>query len=142
MSKIIFNEHQRRQIEANSNVASVSDRAIQYTADFKLKAVLENLQGKGPVQIFREAGFDLEIIGIKKAQSAVRRWKKTYQTHGEKGFSEERRGKGSTGRPRTENLSADKKLEKAEARIRLLEAELALLKKLDEMERQAKKNRF
>ena len=142
MSKILFNEHQRRQIEANPNVASVSDRSIQYTAQFKLKAVQENLAGKGPVQIFKEAGFDIEIIGIKKAQSALSRWRNTYKTLGEKGFLEERRGKGSTGRPRTEKLSADKKLEKAEARIRLLEAELALLKKLDEMERQAKKNRF
>jgi len=105
MSKIIFNEHQCRQIEANPNVASVSDRSIQYTADFKLKAVQANLQGKGPVQIFREAGFDLELIGIKKAKSAISRWKK---------------------------------LEKAEARIQLLEAELHLLKKLDEKERQAK----
>ena len=34
----------------------------------------------------------------------------------------------STGRPRLENLSAEKKLEKAEARIQLLEAELHLLK--------------
>lgn len=142
MSKILFNEHQRRQIEANPNVASVSDRSIQYTADFKLKAVQANLQGKGPVQIFREAGFDLELIGIKKAKSAISRWKKTYQTHGKEGFLEERRGKESTGRPRLENLSAEKKLEKAEARIQLLEAELDLLKKLDEMERQAKKNRF
>jgi len=142
MSKIIFNEHQRRQIEANPNVASVSDRSIQYTADFKLKAVQENLQGKGPVQIFREAGFDLELIGIKKAKSAINRWKKTYQTRGKEGFLEERRGKESTGRPCLENLSAEKKLEKAEARIQLLEAELHLLKKLDEMERQAKKNRF
>lgn len=66
MSKIIFNDHQRRQIEENPNVASVSDRSIQYTADFKLKAVQENLAGKGPVQIFQEAGFDLEMIGIKK----------------------------------------------------------------------------
>lgn len=142
MSKIIFNEHQRRQIENNPNVASVSDRAIQYTADFKLKAVRDNLAGKGPAQIFTEAGFDLEVIGLKKAQSALSRWKNTYKTHGEQGFLEERRGKGSTGRPCAEKLSADKKLEKAEARIRLLEAELALLKKLDEMERQAKKNRF
>lgn len=142
MSKIIFNEHQRRQIELNPNVVSVSDRSIQYSANFKLKAVQENLAGTGPVQIFKEAGFDLEVIGIKKAQSALTRWKKTFQTLGEHGFSEERRGKGSTGRPRKENLSADKKLEKAEARIKLLEAELALLKKLDEMERQAKKNRF
>ncbi len=102
MSKIIFNEHQCRQIEANPNVASVSDRSIQYTADFKLKAVQANLQGKGPVQIFREAGFDLELIGIKKAKSAISRWKKTYQTHGKEGFLEERRGKESTGRPRLE----------------------------------------
>jgi len=142
MSNIIFNEHQRRLIEMNPNVTSVSDRAIQYTPEFKLKAVQENLQGKGPSQIFREAGFDLEIIGTKKAQSAISRWKKIYQIHGEQGFFEERRGKGSTGRPRKENLSADKKLEKAEARIKLLEAELALLKKLDEMERMAKKKRF
>ncbi|MFP3427102.1 IS3 family transposase, partial [Pseudoalteromonas sp. SIMBA_162] len=60
MSNIIFNEHQRRLIEMNPNVTSVSDRAIQYTPEFKLKAVQENLQGKGPSQIFREAGFDLE----------------------------------------------------------------------------------
>ncbi|MBQ0140699.1 MAG: hypothetical protein KBT36_15605 [Kurthia sp.] len=65
MSKIIFNEHQRQQIKDNQNVASVSERAIQYTANFKLKAVQENLHGNGPTQIFREAGFDLEIIGIK-----------------------------------------------------------------------------
>ena len=31
MSKIIFNERQQRVLEANPNVASVYDRAIQYT---------------------------------------------------------------------------------------------------------------
>ncbi|PKH36178.1 transposase, partial [Planococcus sp. MB-3u-09] len=54
-------------------------------------------------------------------------------------FWEERRGKGSTGRPSTEELSAEKKLEKAEARIKYLEAENELLKKLEALERQAKK---
>lgn len=136
------NEHQHRQIETNPNVASVSDRSIQYTAEFKFKAVQENLAGKGPVQIFRVAGFDLEIIGLKRAQSALNRWRSTYKTFGEQGFLEGRRGKGNTGRPRAEKLSAYKKLEKAEARIRLLEAELTLLKKLDEMEREAKKRQF
>jgi len=42
------NEHQHRQIETNPNVASVSDRSIQYTAEFKFKVVQENLAGKGP----------------------------------------------------------------------------------------------
>ena len=50
MSKIIFNEHQRRLLETNQNVASVSDCAIQYTAEFKIKAVKENQLGKGPAQ--------------------------------------------------------------------------------------------
>lgn len=51
----------------------------------------------------------------------------------------ERRGKGSTGRPSTKNISTEKRLEKAEARIKYLEAELELVKKLEELERQAKK---
>lgn len=51
MSKILFNEHQRRQLESNPAAASVSDRAIQYTAEFKIKAVKEYQAGKGPVQI-------------------------------------------------------------------------------------------
>lgn len=142
MSKMIFNEHQRKLLETNPNVASVSDRAIQYTSEFKIKAVKENLSGKGPVQIFIEAGFDLEMIGLKKAQSVLSRWRSTYKTYGEASFLEERRGKASTGCPTSQNLSAEKKLEKAEARIKYLEAELELLKKLEALERQAKKRRF
>ena len=141
MSKIFFNEHQRQLLEANPNVASVSDRAIQYTPEFKMKAVKENLAGKGPTQIFIENGFDPEIIGTEKARSSLKRWRRTFEQYGEEGFSEERRGKGSTGRPSNKDLSAEKKLEKAEARIRYLEAEIELLKKLEELERKAKKRK-
>jgi transposase len=139
MSKIIFNEHQRRILEANPNVSSVSDRSIQYNPEFKLLAVKENQSGKGPSQIFIENGFDLEMIGTKKARESLSRWRRTYKLHGEEGFFEERRGKGSTGRPTAKGLSPEKKLEKAEARIKYLEAEIELLKKLEELERQAKK---
>ncbi|WP_391116643.1 IS3 family transposase [Psychrobacillus sp. L3] len=129
MSKILFNEHQRRQLESNPNIVSVSDRAIQYKSEFKIRAVQENLAGKGPSQIFIENGFDLETIGVKKAKWSLSRWRNTYNTYGEQGFLEERRGKGSTGRPSTKDVSAEKKLEKAEARIKYLEAELELPKK-------------
>nr|WP_176489601.1 hypothetical protein [Lysinibacillus fusiformis] len=37
MSKIIFNEHQIRQIEANRFVASVSDRSQQYKKAMDVK---------------------------------------------------------------------------------------------------------
>ena len=139
MSKVIFSEHQQRVLETNPNVASVSDRAIQYTPEFKIHAVKEYQTGKSPAQIFSEGGFDLTVIGSKKATSSLNRWRTTFRTYGEEGFFEERRGKGSTGRPSTKDLSAEKKLEKAEARIKYLEAENELLKKLEELERQAKK---
>lgn len=51
MSKVYFNEHQRQLLESNPNVASVSDRAIQYTPEFKIKAVKENLAGKRPYEL-------------------------------------------------------------------------------------------
>lgn len=141
MSKINFNEHQRKLLEMNPNVLSVSDRTIQYAPAFKIRAVKENQAGKGPVQIFIENGFDLEMIGNQRAQSALKGWRRTYQTYGEEGFLEERRGKGSTGRPTEENLSVEKKLEKAEARIKYLQAENELLKKLEELERKAMKRK-
>lgn len=48
MSKILFTEHRRRMLEANPNVISVSDRAIQYKPEFKVQAGKENLAGKEP----------------------------------------------------------------------------------------------
>lgn len=61
MNKIIFNEHQQRVWEANSNVSSVSNRTIQYTPELKVKAVNENLKGGRPYHIIAEHGFDLIV---------------------------------------------------------------------------------
>ncbi|WP_257350541.1 HTH domain-containing protein [Pseudalkalibacillus decolorationis] len=141
MSKRIFNEFQRRQLENNPNVSHVSDRAIGYQPAFKVKAVKENLEGKGPKAIFLESGFDLGMIGLDKPNECLKRWRRTYEKYGEEGFLEERRGKGSTGRPSSKALTAEQKLEKAEARIQFLQAENDFLKKLEELERQAKKKK-
>ena len=137
MSKIIFNAFQIRQLEKNPNVAKVSERSITYSRSFKVKAVKENLSGKGPTEIFVENGFDLDMIGRGKPQSCLKRWRKVYKQWGEEGFTEERRGKGSPGRPKKKEMTKDEQLKKAEARIAFLEAELEFLKKLDELERQA-----
>lgn len=141
MSKIIFNEIQMKLLEQNPNVQHVSDRSISYKPEFKVGAIKENSNGKGPAQIFIEKGFDLEIIGADKPRKCLDRWRKTYEQFGEDGFFTERRGKGSTGRPSSMPLSVEDSLKKAEARIKYLEAELEFLKKLDELERQAKKKK-
>lgn len=139
MGKILFNEHRRNLLERNINVQSVSDRSIQYKPEFKIQAVQDYKNGKGPSQIFRDAGFDLEMIGSEKAKGSLSRWRKSLEKYGEDGFFTERRGKGSTGRPSSKEISSEEKLRKAEARIQYLEAEVELLKKLEELERQAKR---
>jgi transposase len=141
VSKTIFNEIQMKLLEQNPNVQHVSDRSISYKPEFKVEAIKENSNGKGPAQIFIEHGFDLEVIGIDKPGQCLKRWRKTYEQFGEDGFFTERRGKGATGRPSSKPLSVEDNLKKAEARIKYLEAELEFLKKLDELERQAKKKK-
>ncbi|MEH7012548.1 IS3 family transposase, partial [Neobacillus niacini] len=73
----------------------------------------------------------------------LQRWRETFEKFGELGLQTERRGKASTGRPSSKELSVEEKLKKAEARIKFLEAENDFLKKLEELERQAlKKKRY
>lgn len=142
MSKNIYTELQIKELEKNPNVLSASDRSISYNPEFKLKAIEEYKQGKTPAQIFIDHGFHLGLIGKEQPKRCLQRWRNIYNRYGKEGLITERRGKGSKGRPSSKTLSAEEKLKKAEARIRFLEAENDFLKKLEELERQAKKKRF
>ncbi|MFE7062633.1 hypothetical protein ACFVAD_10805 [Sutcliffiella sp. NPDC057660] len=88
-------------------MVQASDRSITNTASFKLKAVQEYNVGKTPTQIFIENRFDLDVLGKDQPKRSLQRWRKTFKQFGEVGFQSERRGKASTGRPTTKNLSAD-----------------------------------
>lgn len=141
MSKQLYSNSEMKQLEANPNVIRVSDRSITYHPHFKKVAIREYQNGKFPTQIFEEHGFDLSVVGKKQPKRCLKRWRETFEKHGDLGLEGERRGKGSKGRPSSKELSAEEKLEKAEARIKYLEAENDFLKKLDELERQALKKR-
>jgi transposase len=141
MSKIKFTEFQRKQLENNTNVSHVSNKNISYKPEFKEKAVKENLAGKGPMDIFLEHGFDINVIGAEIPKQSLKRWRRSYEKYGNEGFYTELRGKSSTGRPSSKELTVEEKLKKAEARVAFLEMENDFLKKLEELERQAKKNK-
>ncbi|MFC0273393.1 hypothetical protein ACFFIX_18490 [Metabacillus herbersteinensis] len=83
MSKIIFNELQLKQLENNPNILQLTERSITYHPDFKIKAVQENLNGKGPYQIFSEHDFDMTTIGSGKPKKCLVLWRKTYRLFGE-----------------------------------------------------------
>ena len=57
-------------------VAWVTRTRITYTDSFKREAVTRYRQGESPVRIFREAGLDPRIIGNKRIERCIARWKR------------------------------------------------------------------
>ncbi|WP_341279373.1 IS3 family transposase [Paenibacillus sp. FSL H8-0537] len=134
-----FTETEIRLLESNPNVSRVSGRNVSYAPAFKLAAVQANQAGEPPMEIFLKAGFSIELVGQRTPTESLYRWRETYTKHGEAGLLEERRGLGSTGRRSKTESSVEEKLQQAEARIKLLEAENELLKKLEALERRKSK---
>lgn len=139
LNRVLFTEEQMRKLETNPNVQHVSETNITYTPSFKLAAVQAYKQGQTPSGIFIRAGFDLDVIGHKKPKHSLKRWRDTYDRYGEDGLTLDRRGKGSTGRRPLGELSAEEELKRAKAKIKLLEAQVDFLKKLEALERQKKR---
>ncbi|MEH7226815.1 IS3 family transposase [Bacillus sp. JJ1566] len=133
MSKLIFSDKQVKILQNNPNVQRVSNLAITYTDDFKNRFMDEYLAGKLPRKIFEENGFDEEIIGKKRIEQSAYRWKKAYEKNGLIGLSDSRRT--ASGNTLKRELSQAEIIERQEARIKLLEGQVELLKKLETTER-------
>ena len=133
MSKKLFTDEEVNILSKNKYVKNVTNKGITYTDEFKKLFILENESGKFPRQIFEDAGFDIDILGMKRIKSSGSRWRAAYKYGGANGLQDNR--KYNTGRPTTKNLSLEEKYARLEAQIKLLKAENELLKKLDMIER-------
>jgi putative transposase len=133
MSKTTFSDKEIKILQKNPNVLRVSSLAITYSDDFKNKFMNEYLIGKLPRQIFKENGFDIDIIGMKRIETSASRWKRAYEKNGLIGLSDTR--KTESGRPLKRELSQAEIIERQDARIKLLEGQVELLKKLEMTER-------
>ena len=133
MSKITFSENQIETLKHNPYVKRVTEKSITYTDEFKRHFIEEYLRGKLPRTIFQEAGFDISVIGTKRYEQAAARWIKRYNEDGIVGLRDTR--KENSGRPTNRVLSNEEIIRQQQAKIQLLEEQLALLKKLDLTER-------
>lgn len=133
MSKKQFTEKEVITLSKNPYVRSVSSKGITYSDEFKQHFVSEFNKGKFSRQIFEEAGFDAEVIGMGRIKSASERWRAAYKAEGVLGLKDTR--KDSSGRPRLNELTLEEKYAKMEAKMKLLEAENELLKKIRMLER-------
>lgn len=130
MSKRIFTQEQIKQLSKNENVAKCSEKSITYGKDFKKKAVRQyNEEGLISSEIFRLAGFDLQVIGRKIPIECLKRWNRVYRTKGLIGLAAETRGRGG-GRPKTNYQTDKEQIKYLEAQIAYLKAENDFLAKL------------
>lgn len=129
MSKRIFSKGEIAELLRNHHLAKCTPRSITYCADFKIAAVRqyqeEGILGK---DIFRKAGFDLQVIGRDNAKFRVRDWLRIFKAKGVEGLRLDARSRGG-GRPRTRGSDADK-IKWLEAEVAYLKAENAFLAKL------------
>lgn len=133
MSKITFTAKEIKALRKNPNVQRVSEQSITYSDSFKNKFMDEHLTGKLPRQIFEENGFDIDVIGLKRMEQSAYRWKKAYEKNGLIGLTDLR--KTGSGRSLKRELTPNEVIERQDARIKLLEGQVELLKKLEVTER-------
>lgn len=128
-----FTDQETEILLKNPNILKVGKSNLTYCPEFKLKAIKEYNNGKFPVQIFIDAGINIDILGSENPGRCLNRWRKTYNNQGRASLLDENRGK--TGRPRVRELSTEEQLKRAEARIAYLKVENDFLKKLKALER-------
>lgn len=138
MSKVKFSMEQINILEKNPYVKKVSDKSITYTDEFKRLFIEEYLKGYLPRIIFKNCGFDIQMIGIKRYEQAAARWIKAYNNNGIVGLRDTRNE--NSGRPSNKELTKDDIIIQQQDKIKLLEEQLELLKKLDITERRLVNN--
>ena len=77
MSKRIkqFSQEQIELLLQNPNIEDVTANTIKFTAEFKEKALELSSQGMQPLQIFKNAGIDLKIIGKSMPANCITTWR-------------------------------------------------------------------
>ena len=133
MSNITFTDEQIALLLKNKYVKNVSSKGITYTMEFKHLAVEDYISGLSAREVFEKYGFNISMIGIKRPNSALARWKSNYRKDGILGLKDTREI--NSGRPLKRKLSDKEKIERYEIKMRYMEAEIEFLKKVDAKER-------
>ena len=135
MSKTIFNDEQLIELKCNPYVKRASNRNITYTNEFKEHFINCYNQGVSPLVIFTDAGFNVDVLGRTRINESSKRWRR--QSKRVEGLKDTREGNNRGGRPKTKFATPEERIKHLENKLKYLEAENELLKKLDVLERKA-----
>lgn len=73
--QIQFTQEQIEILLKNPNVESVSSNTIRFTSEFKELALKKDKEGIPALQIFKDAGFDLNVLGKETPKTSIRNWR-------------------------------------------------------------------
>jgi transposase-like protein len=127
MSKRIFSSEELTELERNPNVAKVSTKSITYAQPFKEQAVSQYEQGMSSRDIFKQAGFNLSVIGRTQPKECLLRWRRQFKENGLAGLIDTR---GKTKQARIPRNTETDRLKWLEAEVKYLKAENAFLAQL------------
>lgn len=123
-----FTEEEIEYLSSNIYVESVNEKQITYTIEFKQFFVREYMNGKGPTLIFESVGLYKRILGAKRIEKATSRWMKAYE-NGTLDVSATLPNRHPV--LKAKNITDKELIRRQEAKIKLLELEVELLKKID-----------
>ncbi len=127
-----FTEEEIEYLSSNIYVEFVNEKQITYTIEFKQFFVREYMNGKGPTLIFESVGLYKRILGAKRIEKATSRWMKAYE-NGTLDVSATLPNRHPV--LKAKNITDKELIRRQEAKIKLLELEVELLKKIDLKER-------
>ena len=131
MGKNYFTEEQVLEFSKNKYVNKVSDKSIQFTAEFKEDFLRLYKNGIGPNEAFRNLGFNPKELGERRVSQFVSRIKE--QASRPEGF--ERKENSSKGKKRKLSFnSKDEEIEYYKELSERLSQENEFLKKLKALE--------
>ena len=121
-----------RELNEHRYVEKATAWSVTFTAEFKQLAYQEYYRGKSMREIFTDAGFDIDKLGIKRIEN----FRNTLirQASEDNGFVDKRKDKGLQQPPGTE-AQMMKRIRELEHRNAYLEQENEFLKKIQELEK-------
>ena len=74
-----FTDEQMRLLKGNDAISEVSRTRIYYREWFQIQAIMKNRLGMGPTRIFTEAGLPPSLVGSKRIERCMSRWRRKYE---------------------------------------------------------------
>jgi len=121
-----FSSEQIAELKSNPCVFHCTSNLVNYTYEFKQRALALHKEGVSAREIWKRSGFAVEIWKKEYFKGTLRDWKKIVEKHGIEGL----RKPGGIQYDRGPNNTDKDKLKRLELQVRYLEAENDFLAKL------------